>query len=162
MGNKVAVEKSPIDWTQDNLKLVNKNKGYPQKYQQYIHTWRCYPSEGEPEIIEIQPFTILDKDNSITLKSNESYIIVHVFSTNHDADKSKLIKKQNLNSAIENSNSIQSIILSVQSTINPASSKSSIASDQINNKKVKIKPHFEIHVWNGKETSLITQVHFFV
>src|SRR3990167_8939473 len=93
MGNKVAVEKSPIDWTQDNLKLI---------------------------------------------------------------------KKQNLNSAIENSNSIQSIILSVQSTINPASSKSSIASDQINNKKVKIKPHFEIHVWNGKETSLITQVHFFV
>ena len=153
MGNRVAVEKSPIDWSSDNLKLFDKNKGFPQKYQQYLYTWRCYPSETDPDIIETQPFSLLN--TNIELHPNDSYIIVHIHSAHVEAEKTKLVIKE---SEYELEHSIHSIIQAIQITINPISTKYPIISDDVNKKRVKIKPHYDIHVWSGKESTIITQV----
>ena len=153
MGNQLAVEENAEDWLHSDSSTKGDARCYPRKFKQYIHFWKCESEQQDFEIIKTSAVTITD-DNFL-FNSKDSYIIMHV------RYPLTAVINERKDCEAKDSKDWNKLFESL-STINPATTKDPLISKHDNKFKSVSSPYYEIHVWNGSESSSINSVCCFI
>ena len=155
MGNQVGVEAKPSNWlTKDHIEVTSA-RNYPRKYDHYLHGWVCSPDPADTDLVTCNPLNFLDLPK---FSAEGAYIIIHTtYSKDEESPKGGTDSVPSGASApllpTEHYRAVGRSFSSLQN----ATVRDPLVSQE-DHRFPSSSPSYEIHVWTGKEASVITQV----